>query len=505
MIIKKRGNTPLFLFLAPFYINLPIILKLPPMSTLRINPVFFLVSLLTLFSNRLLADGTFDVSVSQLPDFRGVYHGHYSDVQFYYVNGSELAQNLEISAEGPFRISLHCHEDFGNSLSLAPTNGTITSTRIYVRFFPETNGASQGTISHQAGSVGPINLSLSGQGIESTIPAGYYNNTYGIGSTLKTQLFHIINNHQTQTYSSLWGHFEQTDATFAGKVWDMYSDTPCYEPPYVFTFGEDQDTGSGGNTEGDVFNREHSMPQSWFNGQSPMYTDLFHLWPVDKKVNSQRGSFPYGEVNAPSWTSQNGGKLGPNVAGGYFGTAFEPIDAYKGDIARGFLYMITRYENQIASWTYNEYGTAMLDNNSYPGYEPWVINMLMQWHQDDPISQKEILRNQAIYQIQGNRNPFIDHPEFVDRIWGDTLAYVGISATAQGFSVYPNPASGWFMIEAPDYATILEVFSLCGKKVFSKALSQREERISTAPMAPGIYLLILRNQQGVLREKLIIK
>lgn len=497
---------PLFLFQKPFYINLSFILKLLPMYTLRIKIIFLISILLTLFPGLTLADGTFNVSVSQLPDFRGVQPGHFSEVQFYYVNGSELSQNLEITVEGPFRISLHCQEDFSNSLSLVPANGTISSTRIYVRFFPETTGAMQGTISHQAGSVGPLNVSLSGSGIESTIPAGYYNNAYGIGSTLKTQLFNIINNHQTQTYSSLWGHFEQTDATFAGKVWDMYSDIPCQEPPYVFTFAEDQDQGTGGSEEGEVFNREHSMPNSWFGGEIyPMYSDLFHLWPVDKKVNSQRANYPYGEVNNFTWISKNGGKLGPNNAGGYSGTAFEPIDAYKGDIARGYLYMITRYQDQIQNWTYNESGQAMLDNQQYPGFKPWAINMLIQWHENDPVSQKEILRNQAIYQIQGNRNPFIDHPEFVDRIWGDTSVYVGYTQPLQRLAIYPNPASAWFVIDAPQGSRYFEIYSLCGKRVLSQTASQGEIRVSTAHFAPGVYLLMLRTEKGIFREKLVIK
>ena len=397
--------------------------------------------LLNLAASQAKTEGTFSLSTEQLPDFRGVYAGHFSDVQFYYVNGSELSQNLEIGVEGPFRISLHCYDDFGNSLSLTPSNGNLTNTRIYVRFFPQASGQVQGTITHQSGSVGPLTISLSGRGIESLIPHAYYNDVTSGGSRLKTQLHNIIKNHQTQTYSSLWQHFEQTDATFAGKVWDMYSDSPCQEPPYIFTFVEDQDTGSGGNTEGDVFNREHSMPRSWFGGQlDPMNTDLFHIWPVDKWVNARRADFSYGEVNNPSWTSLNGGKLGANATAGYTGTAFEPIDAYKGDIARGFFYMITRYEDQIESWTNNVNGMAMLDNQKYPGYKPWAISMLMQWHNNDPVSQKEILRNQAIYQIQGNRNPFIDHPELVERIWGDTTVTVFLP-TAATIKIYPNPAS----------------------------------------------------------------
>jgi endonuclease I len=438
---KKRGKHPAFLFLAPFSINLSLNLKLLLMSTFRITSNVFLTALLFIFSNAAQSEGTFDVSVSQLHNFRGVYPGQFSEVQFYYVSGSELGQNLEVSVEGPFRISLDCFEDFGNSLSLVPANGTITSTRIYVRFYPETTGLKQGTIIHQAGSVGPLTISLSGEGLGDVIPTGYYSSANAGGSRLKTQLHNIINYHQTQSYSSLWQHFKQTDATFAGKVWDMYSDLPCQEPPYIFTFVEDQDTGTGGNSEGDVYNREHSVPRSWFGGQiDPMNTDLFHIWPVDKWVNAQRADYPYGEVNNPSWTSLNGSKLGANAAAANTGTAFEPIDAYKGDVARGVFYIITRYEDQIESWTYNVNGMAMLDNQKYPGLKPWAISMLMQWHINDPVSQKEILRNQAIYEIQGNRNPFIDHPEFVDRIWGDTTVTVFLP-TAAAIKIYPNPAS----------------------------------------------------------------
>jgi endonuclease I len=450
------------------------------------------------------AEGTFSLSTEELPDFREVYAGYFSDVQFYYVNGSELSQNLEINAEGPFSISLHCYDDFDSSLSLTPSNGSINDVRVYVRFFPQATGQFQGSITHQAGSVGPLTISLSGRGIESLIPGGYYNNATSGGSRLKTQLHNIIKYHQTQTYSSLWQHFEQTDATFSGKVWDMYSDVPCQEPPYIFTFVEDQDQGSGGNTEGDVFNREHSMPRSWFGGQvDPMNTDLFHIWPADKWVNAQRADYPYGEVNNPSWTSLNGGKLGTNAAAGYTGTAFEPIDAYKGDVARGFLYMITRYQDQIESWTYNANGLAMLDNQKYPGYKSWVISMLMQWHINDPVSQKEILRNQAIYQIQGNRNPFIDHPEFVERIWGDTTVTVALPLAAT-INIYPNPASDWVMVSTPADAFQMDIYSLCGKKIISKNALPGETRLNTSGLPPGVYFFILQTIQGTFREKLII-
>jgi hypothetical protein len=131
--------------------------------------------------------------------------------------------------------------------------------------------------------------------------------------------------------------------------------------------------------------------------------------------------------------------------------------------------------------------------------------MLIQWHENDPVSQKEILRNQAIYQIQGNRNPFIDHPEFVDRIWGDTSVYVGYTQPLQRLAIYPNPASAWFVIDAPQGSRYFEIYSLCGKRVLSQTASQGEIRVSTAHFAPGVYLLMLRTEKGIFREKLVIK
>lgn len=452
-----------------------------------------------------LAAGSITLSDSSLPNFRGVYPGQFSDVQFYYVQADGLSQDLSISVEGAYKISLDCNENFSSSLNLTPSNGTIASRRIYVRFFPESTGQKQGSITHQSGDAGPVNVTLSGNGLASTIPSDYYYSATGQGSQLKTQLFEIINDHQPQTYSSIWSHFEVTDATFGGKVWDMYSDKPCQEPPYVFTFGEDQDTGSGGNVEGQFFNREHSVPQSWFESAMPMYTDLFHIFPSDKMVNGKRGNYPYGKVNNPSWTSQNGSKLGPNTSGGYSGTAFEPIDAYKGDVARGYFYMVTRYEDYVDSWTTSSNGTEVFDNTKFPGFKPWVVDLFLQWHEDDPVSQKEILRNQAIYEIQGNRNPFIDHPEFAYRIWDENYVSVSDPLANHRILVYPNPARDWFILEAPEGARRLEIFSLQGARVFTKTLEPGETRISARDLKPGFYLFILTTEQETFHQKVLVE
>lgn len=256
------------------------------------------------------------------------------------------------------------------------------------------------------------------------IPTGYYDDANGLsGAQLKTALRNIIDNHDDLTYSELWTAFQETDVKSNGKVWDMYSDVPGGTPAYEFTFISDQ-CGSY-SSEGDCYNREHSFPKSWFNDGYPMYTDMFHLVPTDGYVNGQRGNFPFGEVGTASWTSTNGSKKGSCSYPGYSGTVFEPIDEYKGDFARGYFYMATRYESSISSWS-----SPMLAGNSFPAFTEWAINLLMDWHEQDPVSQKEIDRNNKIYEdYQHNRNPFIDHPEYVNLIWGDETPTVSFTST----------------------------------------------------------------------------
>jgi len=260
----------------------------------------------------------------------------------------------------------------------------------------------------------PLSLLLIlGSHVSAQIPAGYYDNAQGLtGAELKTALGDIIDNHTVLSYSTLWTAFEDTDKKPNGKVWDMYSDVPGGTPPYEYTFGSDQCGNYSG--EGDCYNREHSFPRSWFFDASPMESDLFHIVATDGYVNGQRGSYPYGEVGTATWTSLNGSKKGNSNFPGYSGIVFEPIDEYKGDFARGYLYMATRYEYLIDDWS-----SPMLNGTSFPAFTDWALSLLLQWHQQDPVSSKEIDRNNAIYIWQGNRNPFIDHPEFAALIWGE--------------------------------------------------------------------------------------
>ena len=266
----------------------------------------------------------------------------------------------------------------------------------------------------------------------------------------------------------------------------MYSDVPGGTPPYQFTFYSDQ-CGNYGQ-EGDCYNREHSFPKSWFGGTNyPMYTDLFQLYPTDGYVNNRRGNYPYGEVNSASWASQNGCKVGNNTTPGYSGTVFEPIDAYKGDFARTYFYMATRYFEEDNGWP----GSPMVDG-SQP--KTWALNMLHNWHTEDPVSEKEINRNNDVYDIQDNRNPFIDHPWFVDAIWFPTGINDRDVFLQSDFNLYPNPVSDQLNIvvssriitETIEY----NITDRIGRSVLSGQLQGSESYTLYTKNLPGGYYLL---------------
>ncbi len=268
--------------------------------------------------------------------------------------------------------------------------------------------------------------------VKAQVPAGYYNSAQGLsGYNLKSELNTIITNgHTAQSYGDLWNAYYNSDVDNYyendGSLLDIYSENPTGTDSYNFNLGNDQCGNYNG--EGSCYNREHLFPKSWFNDQSPMYTDIHHIYPTDGYVNGQRSNFSFGEVSNPSWTSQNGTKKGNNsynFSGAYNGTVFEPIDEFKGDVARVYFYMATRYESQIDGWENNTTNSDVaLNGTSTQVYEDWFLAMLLEWHNSDPVSQKEIDRNNAAYNFQGNRNPFIDNPQYVAQVWGtpDTQA-----------------------------------------------------------------------------------
>ena len=250
------------------------------------------------------------------------------------------------------------------------------------------------------------------------IPSGYYNNATGTGYTLKTQLYNIIKGHTDNGYAGLYTTYQTSDVDNFyendGTVLDMYSENPSGTDPYNYSTGTTQRCGSY-SAEGDCYNREHIIPQSVFNEQSPMVSDAHFITPTDGKVNGMRSNYPHGTVNSTTYTSQNGSKLGSSSVSGYSGTVFEPVNAFKGDIARMYFYFATRYENTVSGYSF-----PMFDGSSNKVFTTAFLNVLLAWHTQDPVSAREIARNNAIYGRQNNRNPYIDHPEYVNQIWGGT-------------------------------------------------------------------------------------
>ena len=266
-----------------------------------------------------------------------------------------------------------------------------------------------------------VGLLFSVANIFAQIPTGYYDGTAGLsGSALKTKLSSIISSgHQTKSYDALDDEYPNSDKDSYyekdGTVLDIYSENPTETDPYVYQFGVKK----CGNykIEGDCYNKEHIFPQGYFNKASPMVSDIHHIVPTDGKVNGMRSNFPFGNVGSSvSYTSKNGSKLGTSNSVNYSGKVFEPINEFKGDVARMIFYFATRYEAKLKDFDAND----ILTNTSFPGIQSWELEVLKQWHTQDPVSQREIDRNNAAYTYQRNRNPFIDHPEYVDLIWGTT-------------------------------------------------------------------------------------
>ncbi len=437
--------------------------------------------LLTAFSFHLQA-ATITTSVTSLPNF-GNCPVNYADApQKFTISGSALTQNILVQAPEHFEISSNCLTGFASSLSLIPSGGAVAITTIYCRFSPYSSGIKSGNI--VCSSSGAVSISISLGGTATATPATgtgastYYSSISNTqtGSTLKTALYNKILGHAVTAYGSgssgLWATYSTTDPYYNGTVWDIYSTGICSSSPYEFIFSTDQ-CGTY-SIEGDCYNREHSFPQSWFTSSSPMVSDMFHIYPTDGKVNGMRNNYPHGEVSSPTYTSLVGGKLGTNTTAGYTGIVFEPIDEYKGDLARSFFYMATRYENLIAGWQANGNANDVLAGNSYPAYDAWFINLLIKWNNQDPPSVKEINRNNAVFGYQTNRNPYIDSPQYVYKVWGGAKP------------AEPTLAASNFLVKSNTTTSALLSWK-CGNGNRRMLIAKASAPVSSLPVDSGFY------------------
>lgn len=368
------------------------------------------------------------------------------------INGSFTAS---ATADGYLVI-----RSLNNTLSATPTNGSSYAAGssfgggTVVKFgvgntFSSTGLATTTTYNYFVFSInnfnctgGPLYFTTSLKGSMATSssatgePTGYYNATTGLScSSLKTTLKNIITNgNNLNDYGSLYSQYAETDVKprevgsgSAMVIWDIYSDNPTGTDPYNYNPATQQCGNYSG--ENSCFNREHTFPQSWFTTgtASGPGTDYIQVLPTDGFVNGKRSNFPYGEVGTVSYTSLNGSKLGSSSVAGVSGTVFEPINTYKGDVARIYLYMVTRYQDNISSWAnLSSNGAPTLSANTFPSVNINYLKLMLKWHNQDPVSQKEIDRNNGAYSFQGNRNPFVDRPELVDAVWNNTCP--GLSA-----------------------------------------------------------------------------
>lgn len=406
---------------------------------------------------------------------------------------------------------------YGSSTSFSA--GSLNSNSTYYIFVFAANGDCTGE---------PYYYTTALTGSKATIgsgnlPANYYNAASGLTcSSLKTALSNIISAGTTVlSYTpGLWDAYYRTDvkrndANTATVIWDMYSDNPAGADPYTFTPGTSQ-CGTY-NSEGDCYNREHSFPESWFGGASPMYSDINHLFPTDGYVNNRRGNYPYGETSSPTYTSQNGSKLGPSSFSGYTGTVFEPINEYKGDFARAQFYMATRYESLIAGWQSNGTADEVLNGTSYQAFDDWYIKLLYKWHLQDPVSQKEIKRNDSVFVIQGNRNPFIDHPEWVAAVWSCTglLSTTGVNdvlnVPQKAVIIYPNPVTNQtatIRFEKPFTQNVtLQVIDITGKILKQQTVNTGQSviQLNTSGLSAGIYTAKINTSKGIITRTFVVR
>ena len=330
---------------------------------------------------------------------------------------------------------------------------------------------------------------------------------------LKTEIHDVIVNQTKIPYTStaydIWDAMLHTDtrlndAGTATIVWDMFTDKPSTTGEFEFDHCANRDGGSCAGGEGVCYNREHSFPQSWWGGgqtaTDTQYVDLHHLVAADRSMNIVKSNNPPGMVTSVSTTGSNGFKSGTNTS--YpcsTATYWEPIDEYKGDYARIFFYFATRYEHNMVAWsTISPDGDCAMSGDPYTAYEPWLVALLLDWNAADPVSAKEIDRNNAVYAIQGNRNPYIDNPTWINYVWGDELGNpcTGVSGLEENdflstLKVYPNPTKGQFTVAFSAFVenVTIKITNTTGQVVSTKSFENTKELNLEILGAEGFYIV----------------
>ena len=261
----------------------------------------------------------------------------------------------------------------------------------------------------------------------SAIPAGYY---YLLKNKKQAALKTAIHNYCLPMkelafgsgYGFTWQGFYNTDRRPDSTVIDMYSNTVRKQTSYAAVNG---------------MHIEHSFPKSWWGAyENGAYKDLFHLYPADASANESKNNLPLGEVTGTPGFDNGVTKVGKNgFETAYTDNCFEPADQYKGDFARSYFYIASVYEDLAPLMQ----SPMVITGSTYPFFKKWSIDLLLKWNKQDPVSDKERARIEAVYGIQGNRNPFIDYPDLAEYIWGaDTTQVYPFPAETDPFLITPR-------------------------------------------------------------------
>ncbi|WP_295728551.1 endonuclease [uncultured Muribaculum sp.] len=249
--------------------------------------------------------------------------------------------------------------------------------------------------------------------LSAEIPKGYYDSLKGLkGAELKNALTKTARPKSTPSYGSgyggTWYYFWETDRMPDGKTWrNRYSDE-------TFTVGSRGDAATG-------MNIEHSFPRSWFGGKGKAPdNDLFNLYPSPSATNGDKSNYIMDKVAVANTDKSDGYTTIGTSSHTSEAWAWEPNDSYKGDFSRGYMYMITAWKNDV---TFTSRAVNFMNNDLYPALFDWAAQLYSSWCRLDKPDRVEIDRNDAIYKIQGNRNPYIDFPNLFEYLWGDSTAY----------------------------------------------------------------------------------
>ncbi len=326
--------------------------------------------------------------------------------------------------------------------------------------------------------------------LSAAYPKEYYDAMDGQRKeSLKAAAKKCVSAHSRLEYSGLPGVWIDTDVypeRFDGQLrwWEMYSNN-------MYLIRNNQNAFQ--SFSGYHMQREHAIPKSWWKKNNdveytPAYSDLWNLYPSDGEANMAKSNYPFAPVR--SATFDNGvTKVGTPVSG-YGGSApmaFEPGDEYKGDFARTIFYMATVYDD--LPWVY---GWMFMPNSPWPTLRDWAYNMLLQWARQDPVSQKEIDRNNAVELKQGNRNPFIDFPELAEYIWG--LRTSETFYLAQQGGTMPPPITGDPELTMPVNNTALDFGQAAIDHTVSAALE-----VAGANLTSSLTVSIMGADKGLFR------